>query len=72
MTVIYCDVCKKEISEARKDINYVTYLDKDLCLTCEEKLRVSLKQHAAARRPMLFKDYQDSLGKILSKMCAHR
>ncbi len=72
MTAIFCDVCKKEIPEASKDINYVTYLDKDLCMSCEEKLRVSLKQHAATRRPMLFKDYQDSLGKILAKMCGSR
>jgi hypothetical protein len=72
MTVIYCDVCKKEIPDARKDINYVTYLDKDLCQTCEEKLRVTMRQQSAAHKPVIFKNYQESMGKTLSKMCGSR
>ena len=38
MTSISCDACKKHISGARKDVNYVTVLDKDLCMSCSDKL----------------------------------
>jgi len=72
MTAIFCDICKKEVPGARKDVNYVTVLDKDLCLPCEERLRVTIKQVMAARRPYLFKDYQDLLGKTLFKMVGAR
>lgn len=72
MTAIFCDVCKKEVAGARKDINYVSILDKDLCMSCEEKLRLSMKQQTAARRPVLFKDYQENLGRTLAKLCGAR
>ncbi len=72
MTAIFCDVCKKEVPGARKDINYVTILDKDLCLSCEEKLRIAMRQHTAAVRPVAFKNYQEVMSKTLLKMCGVR
>ncbi len=72
MTAIFCDICKKEVPGARKDVNYVTVLEKDLCLSCEEKLRVSIKQVMATRKPYVFKDYQDLMGKTLRKMTGDR
>jgi hypothetical protein len=72
MTAIFCDSCKKEVPGARKDINYVTVLDKDLCLSCEERLRQSLRQQTAARRPVIFKEYQDTLSRTLQKLCGAR
>ncbi len=72
MTAIFCDICKKEVPGARKDVNYVTVLEKDLCLSCEEKLRVSIKQVMATRKPYVFKDYQDLMGKTLRKMAGDR
>ncbi len=72
MTSIICDGCRKEVPGARKDINYVTVLDKDLCLSCEEKLRVSMRQQTAARRPVVFKEYQDGLSRTLNKLCGTR
>ena len=72
MTAIFCDSCKQEVTGARRDVNYVTVLEKDLCLSCEEKLRVSIKQVMASRKPYIFKDYQDLLGKTLNKMTGGR
>jgi hypothetical protein len=72
MTSIVCDGCRKEVQEARKDVNYVTMLDKDLCLNCEEKLRVNMRQQTFARRPILFKDYQENLSKTLGKITGGR
>ncbi len=68
MTDIVCDVCGTSVPDARKDWNYVTLMDKDLCLDCEEKLRVTMRKTTGARRPIVFKEYQDSLAKTLNKM----
>ena len=62
----------KRSNDAQKDRNFVTLLDKDLCLTCEEKLRVTMRQQTFARRPIIFKDYQENLGKNLTKMTGGR
>lgn len=72
MTSIICDGCRKEIHDARKDVNYVALLDKDLCLNCEEKLRVNMKQQTFARRPILFKDYQENLARNINKITGGR
>ncbi len=73
MTAIFCDVCKKEVPGARKDINYVTILEKDLCLSCEEKLRVTMRQYTAASQPsVVYKDYKETLAKTLLKWTGSR
>ena len=72
MTAIFCDVCKKEVPGARKDINYVTILEKDLCLSCEEKLRVTMRQYTAASQPVVYKNYKETLARTLSKMTGSR
>jgi hypothetical protein len=70
MTVISCDACKKHISGARKDVNYVTILDKDICMPCSEKLLETTKRHTAAHAPFAFRDYQATLQRDLAKMCS--
>ncbi len=72
MTSIICDVCGKEIEDAHKDYNFVTILDKDLCLNCEEKLRVTMRQQTFAHRPIVFKAYQENLAKNLTKITGGR
>jgi hypothetical protein len=72
MTDIICDVCRKPVAEARKDWNYVTLMDKDLCLDCEEKLRVTMRKITKARQPVVFKEYQETLAKTLVKMAGGR
>ncbi|MGA2480357.1 MAG: hypothetical protein ABSG63_16530 [Spirochaetia bacterium] len=68
MTAIVCDSCKKAVAGARRDVNYVSILDKDLCLDCHDELRDVTKQQMIVRRPYVFKDYQDILTKNLVKM----
>ncbi len=68
MTAIVCDICKKAVPGARKDENYFVILDKDICEACHDELRDVTKQQMRARRPYLFKDYQDSLAKNLGQM----
>ena len=58
MTAIVCDICKKAVPAARKDVNYFTILDKDLCIPCQDELWDVTKQQMKARRPYTFKDYQ--------------
>ncbi len=72
MTDIVCDVCRKAVPDARKDWNYVTLMDKDLCLDCEEKLRVTMRKITSTHRPVVFKEYQDTLAKTLNKLSGGR
>ena len=70
MTLISCDACKKHISGARKDVNYVVILDKDLCVSCNDKLMETVKRQSIAHAPYAFRDYQEGLQKNLVRMCA--
>ena len=70
MTLISCDACKKHISGARKDADYVAILDRDICLPCNEKLLEATKRQLAARPPYAFRDYQEALQKNLARMCS--
>ena len=69
MTAIVCDVCKKAVAGARKDVNYMTILDKDLCIDCSDEVQDVAKMELRTRRPYVFKDYQDTLTKNLLRMC---
>jgi hypothetical protein len=68
MTAIVCDICKKAVPGARRDINYMTVLDKDLCVPCADQLHDVTKAQMAVRRPYMMKDYYDTLAKNLSQM----
>jgi hypothetical protein len=72
MTDIICDACKKPVPGARRDYNYVTFMDKDLCLSCEEKLRLSMRKATFSGKTVIFKDYQETLAKNLHKMVGSR
>jgi hypothetical protein len=39
-----CDVCKKQIPNAEKDLNYVTYLDKALCIPCKREFEDEVRE----------------------------
>ena len=68
MTAIVCDICKKVVAGARRDINYVSILDKDVCMPCQDELMLATRQHTLPRHPYQFKDYQDALVRNLTKM----
>ena len=68
MTAIVCDICKKPVGAARRDVNYFTILDKDLCEGCRDELHDATKQQMRQRSPYLFKDYYEHLARNLSSM----
>ncbi len=68
MTAIVCDICKKAVSGARREFNYFTILDKDVCEPCHDELRDAVKAQMRAHTSYGFKDYQDTLAKNLSSM----
>ena len=70
MTAIVCDACKKPVAAARRDINYFTILDKDLCESCHDGLKDATKQQMRARSPYTFKEYYELLAKNLSRITA--
>jgi hypothetical protein len=72
MTAIVCDICKKAVPSARREFNYFTILDKDVCEACHDELRDVTKAQMRARRPYTFRDYQDSLAKNLGSMTGSR
>jgi hypothetical protein len=65
MTAIVCDICKKAVGGARRDINYFTILDKDICEACHDELRDTVKAQMRTHQSYSFKDYQDGLAKNL-------
>jgi hypothetical protein len=72
MTAIVCDICKKAVPAARREFNYFTILDKDICEECHDELKDATKAQMRARHPYTFKDYQDSLAKNLRGMTGSR
>ena len=68
MTAIVCDICKKPVAGARREFNYFTILDKDICEPCHDSLKDTTKQQMRARPSYTFKDYYDLLAKNLGRM----
>jgi hypothetical protein len=68
MTSIRCDACRKDIRDARKDVNYSVILGRDLCTPCNEKLYESVGKAWSGRKPMRFGEYQGLLQKAVVKM----
>jgi ribosome-binding protein aMBF1 (putative translation factor) len=67
MTAIVCDICGKQVPGARREVNYFTILDKDICESCHDELRDTTKQQMRARQPYSFKEYYEFLSKNLAK-----
>ena len=70
MTAIVCDACKKPVAAARREINYFTILDKDLCESCHDGLKDATKQQMRGRSTYTFKEYYELLTKNLARMTA--
>jgi hypothetical protein len=72
MTAIVCDICKKAVPSARREFNYFTILDKDVCEECHDELRDAVKAQMRGRAPYTFQNYQDSLARNLGSMTGGR
>jgi len=70
MTAIVCDACKKPVAAARREVNYFTILDKDLCESCHDGLKDATKQQMRGRSPYTFKEYYELLTKNLVRITA--
>jgi hypothetical protein len=70
MTQIRCDACRKDIRDARKDVNYSVLLGRDLCTPCYEKLYENVGKGMANRKPYRYGEYQTLLHKTILKMTA--
>jgi hypothetical protein len=70
MTQIRCDACRKDVRDARRDVNYFAILGKDLCSSCNEKLYANLSKVMGNRRPFRYGEYQTLLQKNIIKMTA--
>ena len=70
MTSIRCDACRKDIRDARKDVNYHVILGRDFCAPCNEKLYGNVSKSMANRRPYRYGEYQSLLQKTILKMTA--
>ncbi|HUI71215.1 MAG TPA: hypothetical protein VL354_11915 [Spirochaetia bacterium] len=68
MTAIVCDICKKAVPAARREINYFTILDKDICEPCHDELKNETKQQMRTHQIYTFKDYYDVLARNLKQM----
>jgi hypothetical protein len=68
MTAIVCDICKKAVPGARKDVNYWVFLEKDVCIPCKEQLEEVTKRQMIARQPYTLKDYWTTLSGNLTRM----
>jgi len=72
MTIIVCDACKKEIVGAHKDLNYITMMEKDICMQCKDDMDDILRKEMRARtaaRTVSFTDYKAFLLQTLQQMC---
>jgi len=69
MITVTCDACKKVIPNAVRDKNFITVLDKNLCLPCKEKLENSVSEQMAKKSRYMLKDYKEILARALNKMC---
>ncbi len=67
MTAIVCDMCGKPVPGARREFNYFTILDKDICEACHDELRDATKQQMRTRQTYTFKDYYETLSRNLAK-----
>jgi len=70
MTSIRCDACRKDIRDARKDVNYYVILGRDFCAPCNEKLYGNVSKGMANRKPYRYGEYQSLLHKTILKMTA--
>ncbi len=69
MTTVVCDSCKKSVPGAVRKENYVTYLNKAICLSCEKKMLLTVSDKMAKKNSYGFSEYKNVLKTELEKAC---
>jgi hypothetical protein len=67
MLRITCDVCKKVIEDAEKDVNYYTFRDMDICRPCKKKFDRDMEDRMEEVDPFHFHQYWKTYNKELMK-----
>ena len=69
MLSIVCDVTKKSIPNAERDVNYVTILDKTLSMPALEQFEAKVKDKMAKEDTYSFERYKEVYRDTLEKIC---
>ena len=69
MTAIICDITKKVIPNARRDINYIVAMDKNLSLDANFDLNETVRAAMGKEARYSFIKYKKVFIEMLRKMC---
>ena len=69
MVRIFCDICKKPIKNASKDVNYLTFQEKNFCLPCKDDLDDSVRDKLRAKGNYTFQENKKVIVDTIAKMC---
>lgn len=69
MTTIVCDVTKKAIPNAQRDVNYVTILDKTLSIPAAEEFEKKIREKMKGYKQYSFTNYKKVYRDVLGQMC---
>ena len=76
MTIIECDVCHKQMpggtrgDSPGKGVDYITFVDRDLCIDCYDDMVVTVRGITRQRDPFLFGENQQIYKQVIEQMCA--
>ena len=69
MTTVVCDVTKKAIPNAQRDVNYVTMLDKTLSMPAVEEFEKRVRENMRSNKQYSFAVYKKVYRDVLNQMC---
>jgi hypothetical protein len=69
MTTVVCDVTKKAIPNAQRDVNYVTMLDKTLSMPAVEEFEKKVREKMRSHKQYSFTAYKKVYRDVLNQMC---
>lgn len=69
MTTVVCDVTKKAIPNAQRDVNYVTMLDKTLSMPAVEEFEKKVREKMRNNKQYSFAAYKKVYRDVLNQMC---
>lgn len=70
MKSLYCDVCKKELTEPVKGRNYFHIREYDLCESCKDTIDSRLRPVVRGHNPYSTDWYEQEVISFIEKGCA--
>ena len=68
MTSVICDSCKKSIPGPHREVNYVTILNKDLCIPCSRKMESGIREGMAREKSYHLENFSMYQKAVLSRI----